>query len=146
MILVIDANIVISAVINSASHEFYILTSGYRSIEFISSAFIIEELTRKANKIAVFTKNPVVDIRKQLQLLSSSFLLVNENEISKIALSRAETLIQGLDYKDYLYLAVAIYYDALLWTGDLKLIKGLRRKGYMNTVTTKELKEIIKGL
>jgi hypothetical protein len=41
---------------------------------------------------------------------------------------------------------VTIDYDALLWTGDVKLIRGLRRKGFNNTVTTKELKEIIKGL
>jgi predicted nucleic acid-binding protein len=146
MILTVDANIVISAVINSSSQEFHILSSGYRSIDFISSAFIIEELSKKAGKIAAFTQNSVSDIKKQLQLLTASFLLVHEKEISEQSLKKAESLIRGLDFKDYLYVAVTIDYDALLWTGDVKLIRGLRRKGFNNTVTTKELKEIIKGL
>jgi predicted nucleic acid-binding protein len=72
--------------------------------------------------------------------------LVNEKDISNQALERAKNLIHGLDVNDYLYLAVTICFDSLLWTGDLKLSRGLKRKGYRNIITTKELKEIIKGL
>ena len=129
MIVTVDANIVISALINSAGQEFNILTSGNQEIEFISSSFIIEELVKKVHKIAELTHNSVLDIKRQLQLLTETFLLVNEKDISNQALERAKNLIHGLDVNDYLYLAVTIYFDSLLWTGDLKLSRGLKRKG-----------------
>ena len=129
MIVTVDANIVISALINSAGQEFNILTSGNQEIEFISSSFIIEELVKKVHKIAELTHNSVLGIKRQLQLLTETFLLVNEKDISNQALERAKNLIHGLDVNDYLYLAVTIYFDSLLWTGDLKLSRGLKRKG-----------------
>jgi predicted nucleic acid-binding protein len=146
MIVTVDANIVISALINSAGQEFNILATGNQKIEFISPSFIIEELVKKAEKIADLTQNSVSDIKKQLQLLTETFLLVNEKDISDQAIARAKNLIRGLDINDYLYLAVTIYFDSLLWTGDLKLSRGLKRKGYRNIITTRDLKEIIKGL
>jgi len=38
-----------------------------------------------------------------------------------------------------MFVATALFIDGLLWTGDKKLIKGLRQKGYAKTITTAEL-------
>lgn len=34
------------------------------------------------------------------------------------------------------------HFDATLWTGDKKLLTGLRNNGYKNTISTAELYEI----
>lgn len=66
-----------------------------------------------------------------------------KNTISK----RAYGVTSGIDVSDTIYVAFAIAPDALLWTpGDLKLYRGLRRKAFVNIVTTTEMNQIIKGL
>jgi predicted nucleic acid-binding protein len=92
------------------------------------------------------TRNPIFEIKKQIKFLTSHLLFVDEKEIARTALSKADFLITQLDYNDLPFLAVAIYYDSLLWTGNLKLYKGLRRKGFKNVITAKELSQIIKGI
>ena len=146
MIVTVDTNIVISALINSSGNEFSILFSDDKKVDFVSSYFLIDELYKKVEKIAVFAKSSVKQIKKQLTLITDSFLLIDEKEIDQHSLKEAGHLIRGLDYNDYLPLAVTIFYDALLWIGDLKLYRGLRKKGYFNIVTTKELRKIIKGI
>ena len=59
---------------------------------------------------------------------------------------QAQTITKNIVEKDAIYVAFTIALDALLWTGDLKLYRGLRRKGFTNIVTTAQLKEIIKGI
>ena len=40
---------------------------------------------------------------------------------------------------DLPFVALTDYLDGKLWTGDLKLLRGLKAKGYENCLTTKEL-------
>lgn len=49
-------------------------------------------------------------------------------------------LIHDIDLKDLLFVALAIQYNCKLWTGDKKLIKGLRNKGFDQVIDTSELR------
>ena len=40
---------------------------------------------------------------------------------------------------DLPFVALTIYLDGLLWTGDKKLLKGLAVKGFEKTISTEEL-------
>lgn len=96
MIVTVDANIVISALINSAGQEFHILTSGNQEIEFISSSFIIEELVKKAHKIAELTHNSVLDIKRQLQLLRKLFCWLMKKILATRPWKELKTLFTAL--------------------------------------------------
>ena len=85
-------------------------------------------------------------MNKSKLMLLSNFIWVKENDLDNFSLREAERLVQHIDPKDFTFVEVAVYFDSLLWSGDLKLYKGLRRKGFKNIVTTKELSEIIKGI
>jgi hypothetical protein len=37
------------------------------------------------------------------------------------------------------------YLDQLLWTGDLKLLNGLRAKGYKKVVSFADVRKIVEG-
>ncbi len=146
MIITVDTNILISALINSKGKEFAILKRSYRQIDFVSSVFLLKEFSQKINKVAALTNSSPADVSYQFKALTEQFLWVKEIELDSASLHEAEKLIQNIDPKDFLFVAVAVYFDSLLWSGDMKLYKGLRRRGFKNIVTTKELSEIIKGI
>lgn len=43
---------------------------------------------------------------------------------------------------DIAFVAMSIYLDAKLWTGDKKLIIGLQKYGFKRIITTEELSKI----
>jgi predicted nucleic acid-binding protein len=54
-------------------------------------------------------------------------------------LKQAYNLCRGLDEKDTIYIALAIELNGLLWTGDKKLINGLDKKDFNQTITSTKL-------
>lgn len=146
MIITVDSNIVISALINSQGKEFAILKRKYKQIDFVSSTFLKEEVSKRIEKISVLTTSAVSDIKFQYDSLISEFIFVNDKELDRQTIQQTENIMKGLDPKDFLFVAVTIYFDGLLWTGDLKLANGLKRRGFKNVIITNELKQIIKGL
>ena len=76
-------------------------------------------------------------------------VLKNINLISPIAISeihwnRAYELASGVDEDDTPFLATAIGIEAIIWTGDKKLINGLRTKDFQDIYATTELYELRK--
>lgn len=59
---------------------------------------------------------------------------------------QAAELTRNIDINDKAFVSFSIAFDALIWTGDLKLIKGLKRSGFRKIISTKEFKDILKGL
>ena len=59
---------------------------------------------------------------------------------------KAEKLTQSIDINDTWYIAFAIALNGFLWTGDLKLNRGLRKQGCYLTITTQEFSSILKGI
>jgi predicted nucleic acid-binding protein len=146
MIITVDSNIVISSLINSKGKEFSILKRKYKQIDFVTSIFLTEEVTKKTERIAYLTTSPATEVQFQFESLTSEFIFVNDRELVRQTIVQTEKIMKGLDPKDFLFVAVTIYFDSLLWTGDLRLAYGLKRNGINNIITTKELTQIIKGL
>jgi len=72
-------------------------------------------------------------------LLLKNLQIIHENDISRESWQEASDLCADVDPKDTVYIAASMMLGADLWTGDKKLIKGLRQKGYDKTITTAEL-------
>ena len=56
--------------------------------------------------------------------------LISEEFISEKNFKEAYNLCKDIDKKDILFVALTIELDGLLWTGDKKLIKGLKSNGF----------------
>ncbi len=91
-------------------------------------------------------KKDIKQFENNLSLLLKTITVLSINEISNTDFLTAEELTKQIDIKDATFVAFSISFNSLLWTGDLKLYKALRRKSFNNIITTKELKLIIKGL
>lgn len=146
MTVIVDANIVITGIVNPYGPIPLIINLNSSTIDFVVPDYLIEEINSHKAKICKLTETSPVLFEQLKNDVLSKTLLFSTDTISQEDIKKAERLTSSIDVKDTWYVAFAIALDALLWTNDLKLYKGLRRKGFSNIVTTKELKEIIKGI
>ena len=80
----------------------------------------------KILKYSQLSEEQIVDA---YQLLVENTKAIHEYEIPAEVYRKAEKLCEGVDLKDTVYVAAALFLDAHLWTGDKKLKEGLEKKG-----------------
>jgi predicted nucleic acid-binding protein len=139
MILVIDANIVFSILINPKG------IVGKKFIElatdelFIAPAFLKAEIAKHQSRIAEITKQPLIKIELLRDFI---FEKIHFYPLEKVPVefdNHALALLKGYDQKDVPYLAFALYYSALIWTGDKPIRTALEAKGFNICISTQEL-------
>jgi predicted nucleic acid-binding protein len=67
---------------------------------------------------------------------------IDEEQIPKDKLIDAINLVNDIDRKDIVFIALTEFLDSKLWTGDKKLIQGLKAKGYDKVLSTDEMVEL----
>lgn len=146
MVVVLDANILISATLNLNGEIANLIFSNSSAVDFIVPAFIQTEL--KENEIRICTKNKIsiAEFNQNILLLLTQLLIINDDEISDAIFKKAFELTRNIDPKDTIYIALAISLDALFLTGDLKLLRALKHKGFNQLITPSDFKRIVKGL
>jgi predicted nucleic acid-binding protein len=145
MIVVVDANIIISGIINPYGPIPEILLL-HRNIDFIVPDYALEEIDSHKLRICKKTNTSTFDFDQLADKLLSQVLVYSSDSVDATHIEKAHGLTLSVDFKDTLYIAFCLALDAVLWTGDLKLYRGLRRKGFMNILTTSELRETFKGI
>ncbi|MBP6431647.1 MAG: hypothetical protein KA319_07770 [Ferruginibacter sp.] len=146
MVVVIDANILISASLNLKGKIANIIFTNSAKANFVVPTFILAELKENEVKICKESKLTTNEFNKNLLLLLSKIMVINDDEISNSLFKKAFELTKLIDPKDTIYIAMAIALNALVWTGDLKLLKALKRKGYNHIITTADFQQILKGI
>jgi predicted nucleic acid-binding protein len=65
---------------------------------------------------------------------------INESQLQTAHKLQAYDLTKDIDTKDTPFVALVLAIpESLLWTGDKKLINGLRNKGFQQCISTEEL-------
>jgi len=130
MNIVIDTNILISILIKpdgKVANLFFRLKE--TGITFISD-YTFEELIKHDDQIKKFSKLSTVDFEKlKLSLLNTVQIITTEN-LPNQYLRDSFNLCKDVDIKDIPFVAVTIYVDGYLWSGDKKLYKALRAKAF----------------
>jgi predicted nucleic acid-binding protein len=146
MIIIIDTNILISASLDNKSELYHLITSEFLKLDFVIPEYALEEINAHKIRICTKAKKEIKQFENNLFILLKTITVLSINEISNTDFLTAEKLTKQIDIKDATFVAFSISFNSLLWTGDLKLYKALRRKSFNNIITTKELKQIIKGI
>jgi len=146
MIVIVDTNIILSAGLESSSELYQILTTTYANVDFATPDFALEEIIHHQTEICLKSKKNIFLFQHNLSLLLGHLLVLQNEDLTKQNIIEAEKLTVAIDIDDTIFVAFAMALDALLWTGDLKLYRALRRKEFANVILTKELKQVLKGI
>lgn len=128
MKVVVDANILFSAFLSASSQ--------YRDLffqekhEFYSPNFVFLEIFKHKEKILKCTKESEEDVYEFLGMMLKRISFVREEVVSAENYRKANVLCSEIDENDTPFVALALELDGYLLTGDEKLKKALKNKGF----------------
>ena len=146
MKIVVDTNIVFSALLNSNSRIGRLLLNSRNYFEFYSCKYLQKEIQRHFQKIRDYTNLNDDDLLELINLIESRIFFIDEKLLPDAVIFQAKKLVEDVDFDDFAFIAVSNFLNALLWTGDKVLVEGLRKKGYKNIITTLELSKLLEDL
>ncbi len=139
MKLVVDTNIVFSALLNSSGNIAKILLSTNESVEFYSCDFLKDELNSHHKKIQKYTKLSMSQVNELIDLVCSNIIFIDERLLPTSSIKSGYDLVCDVDEKDLPFVAMSIHFKAFLWTGDKHLYNGLVKKNYKRVINTTSL-------
>ena len=145
MKIVVDTNIIFSAMLNPAAIIGQIIIYGQRhqQFEFFAPNLLKDEIKRHRGKMIEASKSidetTFEDIRDEIFRCIN---FVSEEQIPFEFWHDAIPLVRDVDMDDIAFVALAEYLDAKLWTGDKKLFSGLEKRGFTRVITTEEISKM----
>jgi putative PIN family toxin of toxin-antitoxin system len=146
MKIVVDTNIVFSALLNSSSQIGKILVySPKECFSFYSCSYLRTEILNHFDKLQKYTKLDNTQLFELIQIIEQKITFIDDKLLPKNVLDNAKKLTESVDFDDMAFVATANYLNALLWTGDKELIRGLQAQNYNNLKTTKEMAAMLEN-
>lgn len=143
MKVIVDANIVFSAILNTNGKIGNILINATH-IRFIAPDFLRTEIRAKYSKLAAISGLSRANIAEAEFHVCKHIEFISEEQIKISHWISAEKLVADIDPDDVHYVAYAKHFRCKIWSGDKALAKGLAKKGYSNVITTDELHATMK--
>ena len=139
MKIVVDTNIVFSALIKSDSAIAEIIIYSQKKYKFFSSEFLLVELNNHHEKLkkASNLNDEQIGIARYRLFKYIDFLSLEL--IPKACWIKAEKLVSDIDPDDIVFVALSLSLNAYLWTGDKVLYDGLKAKGFKNILNTRDI-------
>jgi predicted nucleic acid-binding protein len=139
MRIVVDTNIVFSAILNTNSKISRIILQPKSRLNLYSTEQLENELAEHWGKLRKVSKYSELELHKAATLITSKIKFISVQLIPLKLLLKAELLASDIDIDDTEFIALTEHIRGKLWTGDKELIKGLRRKRWDKLITTEEL-------
>jgi len=143
MILIVDSNILISALISPNSKLTQILAYPKLPARRISCHYLLAELFSHQPKIVKYAKRPTDSVTDDLLYYLKIIRLYDETMIATQHWREADRLTSGVNSKDISFVALALQTGGYLWTGDKKLSVHLKKMGFSRVLNTSELYELL---
>jgi predicted nucleic acid-binding protein len=139
MIVITDSNIIFSALINPDG----VVASIFKqksNLQFLAPAVLVDETKKHFDKIAEFSKLSKVELRKEFNTILSQITVIENQDVPKKYILSAIDIVADIDYDDAFFVAIHLYKKHKIWTSDLKLVNGLKKKGFDICLTTTQIK------
>jgi len=135
MLLVVDVNVVFSALINKGdSFKVFELNKTFNKFEFVIPEYLFLELGRRLDKLLSLSK-----LTKEELAETFSFIKKQTNPISAVTfLNKLPEAIE-LNSKDSPYLALALKLNCGIFSGD----KGLKKQDKVKVFSPRELLDFL---
>lgn len=126
MNIVVDTNIFFSALISPDGSVSEILLNPRSRIQFYSPKFAEFELDKYENRMIRFSGLERDELLELKRIVLGRIELIDHGLIKEESWEEAEVLTTSIDKKDTPFVALTLELKGLLWTGDKKLINGLK--------------------
>ena len=146
MKIIVDTNIVFSAILNSNSRIGKILLNSKEHFQFFTCNYLRTEIQRHRNKLLKLTKLTEDQLSELEDLITQHVTFIDERLIPQDLLIKTEIQLKAIDPDDTVFVALTKHLEGKLWTGDLQLYNGLNAKHFKNIILTSELSLLLDDL
>jgi predicted nucleic acid-binding protein len=144
--IIVDTNIVFSAILNSGSRIGKILLNSKKHFQFYTCDYLQAEIQQNQSKLLKLTKLKDYELAELERLVISNITFINEKLLPQELLLKTEIFLKSIDPNDTPFVALTTYLKGKLWTGDMQLYKGLRSKQFKDILLTGELSSLLDDL
>ena len=146
MKIIVDTNIVFSAILNSNSRIGKILLNSKEHFQFFTCNYLRTEIQRHRNKLLKLTKLTEDQLLELEDLITQHITFIDERLIPQDLLIKTEIQLKAIDPDDTVFVALTKHLEGKLWTGDLQLYNGLKAKRFKDIILTSELSLLLDDL
>lgn len=139
MKIIVDTNIVFSAILNTESKIGDLLMNSEAIFEFRSAMYLKEEIENHEEKLVTISGLTQDQIEQSKEQIFSCIKFISEEIIPFDIWQKAARLVRDVDMDDIAFVALSEYEDLKMWTGDKELIAGLTAKGFKKCISTEEM-------
>ena len=143
MRVVVDTNIVFSAILNTNSKISKIILQPKSKLNLYSSNQLKYELAAHRTKLKKISNYSEIELQRATLLIFSKIRFINAELIPVTLFTEAEKLTLNVDIDDIEFVALTEHIRGKLWTGDKELAKGLISRKWNKLISTEELIESI---
>ena len=143
MKIIVDANIVFSAILNTNNRIAQILIYENPKFQFYSCDYLQTEILKHREKLLKLTNLSLGELLELENFITHNITFINEHLLPEKLIEETQILLQNIDPFDVPFIALANHLDAKLWTGDKKLYNPLKEQNFKNLISTIELSVLI---
>ena len=143
MRVVVDTNIVFSAILNTNSKFSKIILQPKSKLNLYSTDQLENEIAEHWTKLKKISKYSEIELHKASTLIISKIKFISVQLIPRNLFIAAEKLASDIDIDDTEFVALTEHIRGKLWTGDKELIRGLKKKKWEKLISTDELYKLI---
>lgn len=144
MRIIVDANIVFSAILNTNSKIADLLLNSKGIFDFIAPDYLLTETKKYHKKISLISKMTIDEVEIIEFKMVKPISFMSGTHFKESIWIKAEKMVLDIDPKDTPYLAFSLFFNCKIWSGDRSLDKGLIAKGFKNIITTDDLFDLRK--
>ena len=141
MKLVADANIAFSCILTPLGVVGSLVLDPYSQLQLVAPEMLISEISLHRPKLQKLLHLNLAELSELETLVFSRFEVIPNGAISATCWEKAAALVAGIDERDDHYVALSLQLGHPLWTGDLKLHRGLRDRKFTSVLTTEEVRK-----
>ena len=142
MKIVVDTNVVFSALLNTKSKIGDLILHSDDVFEFYTCEYLKEELKEHQSKIEKISGLNFESIESLKDLVFKNIIFINSEIIPTDFLLESEKTMIDIDIDDTEFFALGKFLNTKIWTGDKNFHNGLLKKYIHQTILTQELWEL----
>jgi predicted nucleic acid-binding protein len=144
--IIVDTNIVFSALLNSSSRIGKILLNSKEHFQFYTCNYLRAEILRHHSRLLKLTGLSVDELAELERLVTSHIVFIDERLLPQELLLKTENLLKTIDPSDTPFVALTVHLAGKLWTGDMQLYRGLKLKRFKDIILTADLSLLLDDL